>query len=117
MTGAGDLDRRFRFDCRETVSDGHGNEEDGWVEQFNVWAKFRPLRGGEGVLAARLAARQPAILTIRNAPDARRVTADWRAVGPDGTVYAIREKPKHPVRRDREDRNFLEMLVESGVAA
>lgn len=113
MTGAGSLDRRIRFEMRNAVEDGRGNTVSGdWLLQFTVWAKRTYRRGGEGVLAARLESRQPVILRIRNSRRARTITADWRAVDDrDGTVYNIRENPQ-----ETDDRAYLEMLVESGVA-
>lgn len=109
---AGRLDRRLRFDSPKQVSDGAGNYTDGWEEQFSVAANRKWLRGGESVLAARLESRQPAIITIRNSTDARRITADWRCVDVrDGRQYAIRENPK-----ESDNGGYLEFLVEAGVA-
>lgn len=113
MVGAGKLDRRLRFDRPKQVSDGAGNFTDGWEEQFTVAANRKWLRGGESVLAARLEAKQPAIVTIRNSSSAREITADWRCVDVRAErVYAIRENPK-----ESDNRGYLEFLVESGVAA
>lgn len=110
---AGRLDQRFRFEKRIEADDGYGNSQGDWHVQFTLWAGRKFLRGGEAVLAARLEARQPAILTIRNSTDARQITADWRAIDDrTETVYAIREDPKMT-----DDRAFLEFLVEAGVAA
>lgn len=113
MLGAGKLDRRLRFETRETISDEYGNEIAGpWVLQFTEAAKRVWLRGGETVMAARLQSRQPVIITIRNSERARAVTADWRAVDTrDGRVYNLRENPK-----ESDNRGYLEMLAESGVA-
>lgn len=113
---AGELDRRVQFQRRAEKDDGHGNPVSGdWETQFERWAKIKFMRGSESVLAARLEARQPAILTIRNSAEARQVTADWRIVelveGRNGPVFNIRE---NPTRTD--DRAWLEMLVETGVA-
>jgi head-tail adaptor len=109
---AGQLDRRLRFEKRQDVDDGHGNSVGEFVHQFTVAANRKFLTGGEGVLAARLTARQPAIVTIRNSAAGRGIQAEWQAVDTrDATVYNIREKPK-----ETDDRHWLEMLVESGVA-
>lgn len=114
MTGSGELDQRFRFEKRAEMDDGYGNTVAGaWELQFTVAAKRAFRRGGEQVLAARLQARQPAIITIRNSRQARQITAEWRAVDDrTGTVFAIREEPT-----ETDDQLFLEMLAESGVAA
>lgn len=117
MTAAGDLTDRLQFERREEKQDGYGNAVAGdWIPQFERWAKIRARRGGEGILAARLEARQPAVVTIRYSRAAAAITADWRAVEmiagrATGRVFNIRE---NPVRTD--DRAYLEMLVESGVA-
>jgi len=110
---AGKLDRRFRFEARADEDDGYGNTTGGWSVQFTRWGGLAYRRGGEGVIAGRLEGRQPAILTVRRDGDTSRISNDWRCVDEgDGTVFAIRE---NPTRTD--DRLFLEMLVEAGVAA
>lgn len=112
MVGAGKLDRRVRFEKRTQVSDGRGNYVADWSCQFTVAANRKFLRGGESVLAARLASRQPVILTIRASCEAREIGNDWRAVDVrTGEIYNIREIPK-----ESENRGYLEMLAESGVA-
>lgn len=104
---------RFTIQRRGTGDDGHGNTVGAWADQFTVWGGIEFRRGGEGVLAARLAARQPAILTVRNSVQARGILASDRAVNArTGEVFNIRELP----REARENRGFLEMLVEAGVA-
>lgn len=112
MTGAGKLDRRLSFYARREHSDGAGNTVSDWVLQFSVAAGRVFLNGGESVLAARLESRQPVVLTIRNSTQARQITNDWRAVDTrDGRNFNIRENPK-----ETDDRGYLEMLAESGVA-
>lgn len=116
MPGAGSLDCRVQFQRRGEKNDGYGNTVSGeWEPQFERWAEIRFMRGSESVLAARLEARRPVIITIRNSLQARLITHDWRAVeivgAVTGTVFNIREDP---VRTD--DRGFLQMLAESGVA-
>lgn len=110
---AGKLDRRFRFEARQEIDDGHGSPVAGdWLPRFTVWGNRKFLRGGETVIAARLESRQPAILTIRDSRQAREITADWCVVDTgDGRVYNIRENPKLS-----DDRGLLEMLAEAGVA-
>jgi len=60
-------------------------------------------------------------VTIRTSTQARRITADWRAVdaragqdehGKPRIVYQIKEPP-----RESENRAYLEFLVVRGVAA
>lgn len=105
-----DLDRVFSFQRRGEVDDRHGNKVDGdFVEVFREWAKVKPMKGGEGVVEARLSARQPAILTVRATTAAEDVNADWIAVTGGVVVWNIKEPP-----RLTDDRQFLEMLVERG---
>lgn len=84
-----------------------------WEDQFTVWGNIQFMRGGESVISARLTARQPAILTIRNSEQARCIEADWRLKDArSGELFNIREKP----RASRDNRNFLEVLVEAGAS-
>lgn len=114
---AGRLDRRLAFYRRENVDDGAGNTVGEWAYQFTMAANVKPMRGGESVLAARLEARGPAIVTVRNCADTRQLTADWKTVDTrTSKEYAVREAPRHPVDKSGfEDRALLEMLVEAGV--
>lgn len=113
MHGAGKLRDRFTIQRRVSANDGYGNSAAGWADQFTIWGGIEFRRGGEGVLAARLAARQPAILTVRSSAQARGILASDRAVNArTGEVFNIRELP----REARDNRGFLEMLVEAGVA-
>lgn len=104
-----DLDRVVSFQRRGEVDDGHGNKVDGdFAEVFREWARVKPMKGGEGVVEARLSARQPAILTVRSIAAAEAVNSDWIAVT-GGVAWNIKEPP-----RLTDDRQFLEMLVERG---
>jgi SPP1 family predicted phage head-tail adaptor len=110
---AGRLDRRLRLDKRQDISDEYGNTVADWHEQFSCAAGVKFLRGGESVIAARLTAKGPAIVTLRNSAQARGVTAGWRAVDArSGVEYAVREAP-----RESDNRGYLEFMVEAGVAA
>lgn len=111
MPGAGRLSERIAFDAVTTAADGYGGTIEGFAEQFVVWAGRKFLRGGEGVQAARLEGRQPVILTIRASSQTRVITTDWRARDTrSATVYNIRSV------EPSEDRAFLDLLCESGVA-
>lgn len=105
-----DLDRVVSFRRFGEVDDGHGNKVSGHQEVFREWARVKPMKGGEGVVEARLSARQPAILTVRATAAVEAVNADWIAVT-GGVIWSIKESP-----RLTDDRQFLEMLVESGRA-
>lgn len=110
--GAGALIDLIAFDERTAVDDGYGNTVSGpFVEQFQQRGGFIMLRGGEGIEAARLEGRQPAILRTRNSPQAQRITTDWQARDVrKGTLFNI-----ETVTTDN-TREWLEMLVQSGVA-
>lgn len=107
----GDLDSRATFSRRERVETDMGGMLDQWMPQFHVWAAVKHLRGGEAVMQARLASRNPVILTIRNSTQARRITSEWQVELRDRTgirkVYELREDPR-PIERGA----LLEMLVE-----
>lgn len=121
MTTPGDLRRRIAFDARAVTDDGMGNVEGDWVEQFVVWAAVRPRLGGETVTAARLAGRQPMLITVRQSTQAKLITTDWRARDPlkapsaksaaEGALYNIRA-----IAPPNDSRAWLELLCEAGVA-
>lgn len=114
---AGHLTERMTFQKRADLSsasppgDGYGNVEGGWTDQFTIAARRVYLRGGEDVLASRLEGRQPVILTVRRSSDTETITTDWRATDArSGTIYNIRSVQL------TEDRAWIDMLCESGVA-
>jgi len=105
---AGNLRHRIAFDLREEVSDGYGNEEGEFVEQFVVWAGVEAKFGGETVTQARLSGKQPFILTIRQSTNARLITTDWRARDKrTNQIFNIRS-----IADPNDRRAFLELLVE-----
>jgi len=112
MSGAGDLNRRkVAFDKQSAASDGHGGQSTAFAEQFVVAAKYTHLRGGETVMADRLAGRHPMIIRVRATSQTRLVATGWRARDArDQTIYNIRDVTP------TEDRRWIELLVESGVA-
>lgn len=114
MAGAGDLSGRFTIqrDMAEPDWSGHPGEPD-WQDQFTVWGGIQFMRGGEAVMSARLTARQPAILTIRNSSQARGILPSDRAKNTrTGELFNIREQP----RVSRDNHGFLEVLIESGAS-
>ena len=76
---AGEMDQRFTIQRYIGVDDGYGNIVGSWEDQFTVWAGIQFMRGSETVMAARLSARQPAIMTIRNSYQARTILPSDRA--------------------------------------
>lgn len=111
MINAGMLKERFAFDRRQSVQDGYGNEQGAWAEQYNCRARRQPLNGGEGVMAGRLQGRQTVLLYIRYSTAAKAISTEFRARDMlTGEVFNIREA------KATEDRRFVELLCEKGVA-
>lgn len=107
---AGELRQKIELQVRTLVDDGYGNEIAGPFEtQATVHAKFHFLRGGEEVMAGRLAGKQPAIITVRSSAATRTLTTDWRILK-DGQEWNIRSITDPDGRRA-----WLEILAESGV--
>lgn len=122
---AGDLRHRVAFDARaagnpDSPAD-YGVTVMGWVEQFQTRAGFVHLRGGETVLGGRLEGRHTQVLLVRSSSETRKITTDWRArdmnngswSGADwlGPIYAVRDITPS------EDGQFIDILVQTGVAA
>lgn len=106
-----DLIQRVAFDRNVPVPDGQGGNRKDWVEQFQNRAHFRYLRGGESVIAARLAGTQPVVVTIPAHQAARGITPEWRMRDVrTGVIYNIRTIPV-----PSDDRRWLEITAESGV--
>lgn len=110
---AGSLRERITFDARAVTDDGYGNPVSGdFTEQFTVWGRVRPLKGGETVLASRLAGTQPVIITVRDTSDTREITSAWRArVG--SVTYALTSPPANMDER----RQYFDILATVGIAA
>ena len=105
------LDHRATFSVRQVVDDDMGGTQSTWIPQFTVWAAVKYLRGGESIMQARLASRNPVVIEIRNSADARRITSEWqvelRSRSGVTKTYAIKEDPR-PEGVD----GFLSMLAE-----
>ena len=105
------LDHRAIFSARREISDEYGGTRDEWVPQFTEWAEVKYLRGGEAVMQARMASRNPVIITVRNSERAQQITSEWqvelRSRSGVTKVYAIKEDPR-PSEQDA----YLEMLAE-----
>lgn len=95
----------------ETDWSGHPGEPD-WQELFSAHVAIKYMRGSETVVAARLTARQPAILTMRNSTSRQAVGPSDRVVDArTGEIFNIREKPRRTV-----DRLWLEVMIEAGAS-
>ncbi|WP_336801474.1 phage head closure protein [Kaistia sp. MMO-174] len=110
---AGELRERVAFDRRDAVDDGYGNTVAGdWREQFVVWARIQPLKGGEGVQAARLAGSQPVVIRVRLSSSTREIRVDWRARDVrNGMPFNITSMANMD-----EKGAYLDVLATSGVA-
>jgi len=94
--------------------DEYGNTVEGWTEEFTVWARLQPLKGGEDVMADRLSGKQPFVVHVRRSTDAKRITTDWRMVDArDATRVLYVKSP--PADMD-EMRSNLQFIAETGVA-
>jgi SPP1 family predicted phage head-tail adaptor len=110
-SGAGQLYQRVAFDKETDGSDGYGGTVTGWTEQFQCRAGYTHLRGGESVMAARLEGTHSIVIRVRASSQTRTVTTDWRVRDTRaGTIYNIRDITPS------DDRAFLDILVQSGVA-
>lgn len=112
--GAGQLRDRFTIQRNTATADWTGHPATpNWQDKFTVWGNIQYMRGGESVMAARLTARQPAILTIRTSSQARGILPTDRVKDArTGEIFNIREQP----RVSKDNRGFLEVLVEAGVS-
>jgi hypothetical protein len=109
--GGGDLFEHVGFDKHGTASDGAGGTITAFVEQFTRRAAYIHLRGGETVMAARLAGRHSQIIRVRSDSSTRTVTTDWRISDKrSGAVFNIRDITPST------DRAFIDFLAERGVA-
>lgn len=75
----GDLRARMTFQARVEVDNGRGSALADFADQFTVWAGLTPIRGGETIIAQRLAGTQPFFITVRWSADTDKIRADWRA--------------------------------------
>ena len=107
----GTLYHSVALDAPNTADDGYGGTVDGWSEQFTARAGIMYLKGGETVQAARLTGTQTAIITLRASAASKAVNATWRLRDTRlSRVYNVREA------KLTDDRKFIELLCESGVA-
>lgn len=107
---AGSLYDKITFSTVREVPDGnHGFNQ--VKSDFTVRANIRYLRGGETVQAARLTGKQPVVVTVRRSSQtAALTTEDKMQDARTGTKYQIRSIAPS------EDRQFIEITAESGVA-
>jgi hypothetical protein len=115
VSDAGKLQNKVSFSQRVEVNpdapNDYGVTVGEWQEQFVEMAEYIHYRGGEEVLAARLAGRHIQVIRIRANTRTRRITSDWKAVDvKHGTEFNIRDVT-HVV-----DRQWIDLLCEAGVS-
>lgn len=115
MTGAGDLYERVAFSQRVTINpdapDDFGNTRSDWVEEFRTRAQFMHLRGGEAVLAARLAGEHTLVVRVRSSSLTREIAADWKMTDlASEAEFNVRDVTHLP------DRTWIDLLCQGGVA-
>ena len=111
MIAAGDLTKLATLLEPFEAVDADGQIVQRYEYRGRVWCNLAPRRGGESVMQARLASRNPVVVTIRNSERARQITSEWqvelRSRSGVTKVYQIKEDPR-PVDGDA----MLEMLAE-----
>lgn len=118
-TTAGDLIYRVAFLQRQEIAGAGGETRTNWVERFQCRAAYRHLRGGENVIADRLAGKHPQLITVRVSSLVRQVTTDWavRDVRQsqliDGKITGLAFNIRDITHET--DRMFITLLCESGV--
>ena len=115
---AGALRERLHFQKRGDLEDGWGGVTPGagpFETVFTVSAGMRPRTGGEEVTAARLAGRQPYVVTVRNSSQTRQVTTAWQLVDArnENRVFAITSPLADPDGKNQ----WLEFLAVEGEAS
>jgi len=102
---------RHRVHFQQRTNDGDGPFE----TVFTVAAGFKPLRGGEDVMASRLSGVQPYIITVRQSSQTRavKVDTDWRMVD---ARDVSREFNIRAISDPDDLREWFDILVQDGVA-
>lgn len=109
---AGELREVVDLENFVSVEDPYGGQTQTWETVMTTAARIRTLKGGETVIAGRLAGTQTLVITVRYQPDMEDVTPAWRARNArSGAMYNIRS-----VTVD-ERKAFVDLLVEAGVPA
>lgn len=108
---AGALNHRVAFERKGEQSDGAGGTTTDFTEQFTCAANIIHQRGGEAVMAGRLAGRSTVIMSVRQSSAHKLVDSDWRARDVrSGVIYNIRSITPSA------NRMWVDYLCESGVA-
>jgi head-tail adaptor len=103
MPGAGEL--RDRVQLLQRGLDAQQDRLGAWTEEGTRWAKVAPLRGGEGVVAGRLAGKMSRLVTVRADSLTRGVTTDWR-IRIGAVLFEVKDAAVTA------DRAFVDLLCE-----
>lgn len=109
---SGELDQRVELQYPVKAPNGQGGYDITWEPHLPVWAKVKPLTGGERSQADRLAAEGGYMVTIRNLGISKDVNETWR-------VRWLNEDRIFNIRfvHDAGQRDIYRMIdCESGVA-
>ncbi|MBR9764807.1 MAG: head-tail adaptor protein [Rhodobacteraceae bacterium] len=113
---------RVALDRPRSQTDGRGGVTRDFEEVFRAYAKFRWLRGGETVQAARLAGRQPVVIRLHLTSLSLRITTGWRVrdLAADAASEIGAARIGHYNIRSvvpTEDRRWIEITAESNVSS
>lgn len=108
QTDAGDLTQRVSFGKPVHGSDGAGGIIKRYEAQSSVAAAYTHLRGGEAVMAARLAGRHNLVIRVRASIESRRIAVDWIVTDcRTGKVYLVKDVTPTV------DRAWIDVLAET----
>jgi len=104
-----------RFEKRG--EDENGDELAGEFEPvFTCRAEVDYLRGTEAAVAERLEGRQPANITVRDAPETREITGSWRAIVVDGVHVRAGDEFNITAAAPARKRGFITVVGVAGGA-
>jgi len=118
---SGQLSEHFAFLRREEKDNGAGTTRGKFRQVFSTRAALTYREGNEAVIAARLAGKQPAFLTIRRSRAADEITPAWVARDVRNSTYdsATGKMTGHvynikAVVPDMNNRGFIRLSLERG---
>jgi len=97
---------RDRITLQRRAVDGNGDRLGDWeAGTLRRWTKVVNLRGGEGVLQARLQGNQPVLLVVRADPETRAIDNSFRAIN-----HRTRQIYDLSAASETTDRTWIEAL-------
>lgn len=114
------LDARVTFQSETKTPDGGGGHVIVWTDQFTVWGGFSYPRFRtrmEQLAAGAVQTVNAAELIVRDSPDTRNITGEWRAVVITDPNVSPTEVQTWNIRKvyPRQRDGFIRMEVEEGV--